>query len=91
MQGESGQSNFENFTIKPAQQKHFNKLSALYIITSETPFQRANIPSLHNAINILGAAMPHEEVFRTCLHDEIYEETKAMEDEDMKKLLDVSS
>ena len=67
LQGESWQSNLENFTIKPAQQKQFNKLFALYIITSETPFQRANNPFLRNALSILGAAMPDEKVFRTRL------------------------
>ena len=93
LQGESWQSNLENFTIKPAQLKQFNKLSALYIddiITSETPFQRANNPFLRNALSILGAAMPDEKVFRTRLLNKIYEKTEAMVDEDMKMLLNVS-
>ena len=91
MQGESWQSNLENFIIKPAQQKQFNKLFALYIFTSETPFQRANNPFLRNALSIFGAAMSDEKVFRTRLLDELYEETKTMVDEYMKKLLNVSS
>ena len=86
----TAQSNLENFTIKPAQQKQFNKLFALYIITSETPFQRANNPFLRNALSILGAAMPDEKVSRTRLLNELYEETKALVDEDMRKLLNVS-
>jgi hypothetical protein len=40
-------------------------------------------------MRILGAAMPDEKVFRTRLLNELYEETKEMVDEDMKKLLNV--
>ena len=90
LQVESWKSNLEKFTIKPTQQKQFNKLFALYIITSETPFQRANNPFLRNALSILGAAMPDEKVSRTRLLNELYEETKALVDEDMRKLLNVS-
>ena len=91
LQVESWQSNLENFTIKPTQQKEFNKLFALYIITSETPFQRAKNLFLRNALSILGAAMPDKKVFSTRLLNKHYEETKAMVDEDMKKLLNVRS
>ena len=53
--GKSGQSDLESFTVKSPQQAQFDKNFALYMITSETPFLRANNPYLRKAIGILGA------------------------------------
>ena len=58
--GESWQSDLESFTVKGFQQALLNKNFALYMITSETPFLRANNPYLRKAIGILGGRVPDE-------------------------------
>ena len=49
--GKSCPSDLESFTVKGPQQAQFNKNFALYMITSETPFLRANNPYLRMGDN----------------------------------------
>ena len=80
----------ESFTVKGPQQAQFDKNFALYMITSETPFLRANNPYLRKAISILGGRVPDESVIRKRLLIELYNETVARVAEEMDELLDKS-
>lgn len=83
----SHQLSIDNFAVAPAQQAQFLKQLALFLITSETPFGRANNQHLHKAIGILGGKVPDESVFRQRLTPELYAETKELVMAEMEKLL----
>lgn len=89
LQSDSWQSSMESFTVKGPQLKAFMKQFALYIITSETPFQRVNNKYLREAGRIVGMNIPDEKVFRTRMLDELFAETQEVVARDMMKLLKV--
>ena len=56
----------------PAQTSEFIRYFAMFLYTSETPFNKANNRSLKKMGNVVGVTMPNDEVFRTRLLEVAY-------------------
>jgi len=56
----------------PAQTSEYIPYFAIFLYTSETPFNKANNRSLKKMGNVVGVTMPNDKVFRTRLLGEAY-------------------